>query len=326
MHRLSFPAPHALTPALESELSEMLSKIYRASRAAAHGVVGAPYMSWICDLRAHAFHVRATPEALPEKLARFVYLAHMDERRQAVGSQFQFDFADRSETHFVRGQVNFTGLQLYISGNDFERIFPSTTAPVPKAEWDLWGTGLSAEISRRYETVIHPKVVETLTKILELRGGRPMFVADLGGGSGGLASALCEQVAGVRTIVVLEQSATLVEQARRRAREHEGRFLVKRGDLTTDAAFDLLGEAPDVVILSGVVAQQVLERDDGLRVMRACFQRIAAGGFVLVPSYSPALLTSRDYESIGFAVHNKTLQTIEERALRTHDFYILEKT
>jgi len=60
-------------------------------------------------------------------------------------------------------------------------------------------------------------------------------------------------------------------------------------------------------------------------VMQMCLRRLAPGGFVLVPSYSPALLTSEDYETMGFAVHNKTLQTIEERALKTHDFYILEK-
>jgi hypothetical protein len=60
-----------------------------------------------------------------------------------------------------------------------------------------------------------------------------------------------------------------------------------------------------------------------------CHDGLPPGGFALVPSYSPALLSSREYEAMGFAVHNKTLSVIEAgsraRTLQTNDFYILEK-
>jgi hypothetical protein len=50
---------------------------------------------------------------------------------------------------------------------------------------------------------------------------------------------------------------------------------------------------------------------------------------MLVPSYSPALLSSREYEAMGFTVHNKTLSVIQSTPsgefLETNDFYILEK-
>lgn len=47
MHPLTFPAPNVLTAALESELSEMLSRIYRACRAEHHEPTGTAYMTWI---------------------------------------------------------------------------------------------------------------------------------------------------------------------------------------------------------------------------------------------------------------------------------------
>jgi precorrin-6B methylase 2 len=158
-----------------------------------------------------------------------------------------------------------------------------------------------------------------------MRSGQSLLVFDLGGGSGALAEAICERVPVLRQVILVEQSAVLLAQAQLRASKHADRFLVQRGDLTSPDALVGLQETPDVVILSGVVAQQVLDRAQGLAVMQMCLRRLAPGGFVLVPSYSPALLTSEDYETMGFAVHNKTLQTIEERALKTHDFYILEK-
>jgi hypothetical protein len=84
-----------------------------------------------------------------------------------------------------------------------------------------------------------------------------------------------------------------------------------------------------VVILCGVVAQQVMSHEQGVALMRKCHESLPRGGFALVPSYSPALLSSREYVAMGFAVHNKTLSVIEAssrgRQLQTNDFYILEK-
>jgi len=152
---------------------------------------------------------------------------------------------------------------------------------------------------------------------------------DLGGGAGQLSELVCESVPGVRRVRLFERSAALIEKARARAARHPGLLRTGRADVTADTFSIDPAEAPDIVILCGVVAQQVMTHEAGLALMRKCHEGLRRGGFALVPSYSPALLSSREYEAMGFAVHNKTLSVIEAtsrgRSLHTNDFYVLEK-
>jgi hypothetical protein len=152
---------------------------------------------------------------------------------------------------------------------------------------------------------------------------------DLGGGAGQLAEEVCAGVPQAGRVRVLERSGTLVEKARARAARYPGKLRVERADVTA-AAFSLdRAEAPDVVILCGVVAQQVMSQEAGVALMRKCHAGLPGGGFALVPSYSPALVSSREYAAMGFRVHNKTLSVIETssrgRTLQSNDYYVLEK-
>ena len=325
---LTFPPPSPLTREREEQLSEMLGRIHRACREHPHEPVGAPYMTWLADLRQRGFTLRATPESTPSKLLEFAFTPHMDERHAVVGACFRFDTEACSETWFVRGEIKFTGLQLYLSGNEFERIFPPLGRPVPRQEWDSWGRGVTAAIEKRYVEVIYPKVIDAVRAIGDADPTHPQVVWDLGGGSGGLSEALCARLSSVARVVLVEQSDALLAGARERASRYSTRFLVERGDVTSDLGTTLTG-TPDIIILCGVVAQQVLDREQGLAVMRMCHAKLRRGGIALIPSYSPALLTSQDYEAMGFRVHNKTLNVIADtghgRALQTHDFYIVEK-
>jgi len=254
----------------------------------------------------------------------------VDGTKNVVGSDFVFHLARGSEAYFVRERVGFTALQNYLDGNEFERTF---TAPLPEpiapGEWDRWGHGLTADIGRHYEAVIYPRIVEVLTKIGARHPDRPIDVMDLGGGAGRLSELVCESVPGVARVRLLDRSAALIEKARPLAARYPGRLLPERADITATTFSIDPEEAPDVAILCGVVAQQVMAHDEGLAVMRKCHESLPRGGFALVPSYSPALLSSREYEAMGFSVHNKTLSVIEStpggRLLQTNDFYILEK-
>ena len=326
---LGLPGPREMTPAIEADLSDMAARIYLHCSGRRDVRTGQPYMTWDADLRARKIFVGASPHARPEKLEGLAYTPHMNAAHEVVGTQFQFRFEGRIETFYVGDRVEFTGFQTCITGNEFERVFPiELSEMVTEGQWDAFGQGVTAEVGRHYETVIYPRVVETLLKIGALRGEGPLFVVDLGGGAGGLAEVVCEQAANaVKKVVVVERNPTLVEEARKRAAHVGGRMDVVHSDILGDDVWERLGQAPDVVILCGVVAHQVIEHTDALFLMQSCQRRLARGGFVLVPSYSPALFTSRAYEKMGFAVHNKTLSFYEEGsgALRTNDFYILGK-
>lgn len=326
LESLALPAPNALTAQDEVALSEMVSRIYGHCRAHRDAPVGQAYMTWRMDLAKRTFAI----EAAGERLLLWTFTPHMDAAREVVGTHFEFHFAGRTETFFVAQPINFRGLHLYISGNEFERTFPiAMSDPVTEDQWDLWGRGLSAEICRHYEQHIYPRVVDTLQKIGARDPDRRLRVVDLGGGNGRLAEMICDGAPCVAEVTVLDRSAALVEQARRRASQHPGRMTARRADLRTDGVLDDLRGRTDVFILSGVVAQQVLDAAEALVLMRRCCALLPAGGFAIVPSYSPSLLTSREYEAMGFEVHNKTLNLIEDGpsgpALKTNDFYILQK-
>lgn len=330
MSTLTLPGPKTLTEADETSLSEMISRIYQFCRSRQDGRVGQPYMTWRMDLRKRGFLVRGTARAGAEKLARWRFTPHMNARKEASAAEFEFEFADRSETYFVAEKVSFKGLQLYLTGNEFERTFPlETFAPVPDAEWDAWGRGVTAEICRHYEEFIYPRVVETLGRIGAMREGRPLCVVDLGGGAGQLAALVCEKLPQVAKVVLVDRSAALVEQARARAAKHPDRLVTRRADITAEGFDGGLDQPPDVVVLCGVVATQVMSHDDGLRLMRAVHDRLPPGGFAVVPSYSPALLAGDEYEALGFEVHNRSLSLIEATpagsAVKTNDFYVVEK-
>ncbi len=327
---LRLPAPLPLTPEIAQSLSDMLGKVYQYCRANRHEALGRPDVTWNLSLEERAFTVRSAPDATPERLLGLRFTPHVDGRKDVVGSHFVFQLTGETEAYFVRERVGFTALQNYLDGREFERTFtPPLPEPIAPEEWDRWGHGLTADIGRHYAAVIYPRVVETLTKLCALRPGAPLDVMDLGGGAGQLAELVCERVPGVGRVRLLERSAALVDEARPRAARHPGRLLPQRVDLTADAFSIAPDEAPDVVLLCGVVAQQVMAHEDGLALMRKCHEGLRRGGFAVVPSYSPALISSREYQAMGFRVHNNTLSVIEAgsrgRLLQTNDFYILEK-
>ena len=308
----------------------MMTRIYRHCAGHAHAPFGRPYMTWQMDLRSHDFAVRARDDAPPAKLARWTFTPHMNDRRQMVAARFRFELEDRDETFFVGEPIAFKGPQVYLTGNEFERSFPAEgTELVTPDQWDLWGRGLSADICRHYEAHIYPRVVDTLAAVAARAPGRPLSIVDVGGGSGTLAAALCASGVPVEAVLVLDRSAELLRQAVARSEAAGGRIATRCVDVTRDDFLDALPRAPDVVVLCGVVAQQVMDRGQGLQVVRVCYERLGAGGFVLVPSYSPALLTSADYEAIGFHVHNRSLHVVQPAArgtaLTTNDFYVLER-
>jgi hypothetical protein len=327
---LSLPAPLPLTPEIAGNLSEMLGKIYQYGHANRHERLGRPDVTWEMSLRARGLSVRSAPGAAPEPLFGLAFTPHHDGSGNVVGSRFVFELPGRTEDLFVRERVGFTALQNYLTGDEFERTFPPPLPdPIPPEEWDRWGHGLTEAIGKHYEGVIYPRVVDTLKKLAGRRPDRRLDVMDLGGGAAQLAGLVCASIPEVARVRLLERSGTLVEKARARAAKHPGRLVVRQADVTA-AGFSLdPDEAPDVVILCGVVAQQVMTHEEGLALARACHQGLRAGGFALVPSYSPALLSSREHAALGFVVHNKTLSVIETtprgRALQSNDFYILEK-
>ena len=325
---LAFPAPRAMTSREESDFSVMLTRIYRHCASHRSPRVGRPYMTWHTDLRAHDVRVQTSAQVPAERLTSLTFTPFMDARREVTGSQFEFRFALRSESFFTGDRIEFTGLQTCITGSEFERIFPiPLSETLAEEDWDRYGQGVTAEVARHYETILYPRVLETLGKIAALRGGEPLHVVDLGGGAGRLAELVCEQVPEARTVTVVERSPGLLAEAAARAAKRPERMKIVQADILVDAFWGRLEHPPDVLVLCGVVAQQVIEPADGLHLVQACHRELREGGFALLPSFSPALLSGAAFEGMGFVVHNRTLSFFDAPGgtLRTNDFYILEK-
>jgi hypothetical protein len=326
---LTLPPLEAMTAEDQAAQSDVVSRVYQHCLARPHEPFGQPYMTWRMDLRRLDYRVKRAREAAPERLERWTFTPHMNEAKAPVAARFELQFAGRTETCFLGEPVEFTGPQAYLTGNEFERTFPPTATELVQVEqWNLWGRGPTASVAVHYEEVIHPRVVETIQAIAARQPERSLAVADLGGGSGSLADMICDGVPQVRAMRVVDGSPALVQQAQRRAVMHPGRMEVRQADVTADGFFETL-EAPDVIVLCGVVAVQVMERETGLRLVRRCHEKLPPGGFALIPSFSPALLASEDYVAAGFAVHNMTLSLWEKtpggRRLMTNDYYVLEK-
>jgi hypothetical protein len=326
---LTLPPLEPMSAEDQAAQSDVVGRVYQHCAARPHAPFGQPYMSWRMDLRRRDYRVRRTPDAAPVKLERWVFTPHMNDAKAPVAARFEFSFADRDETCFLGEFVEFSGPQPYLSGNEFERTFPpSATELVQVEQWNLWGRGPTASVAVHYEEVIHPRVVETIGAIAARQAGRPLVVADLGGGSGSLGDMICDGVPQVRTMLVVDGSPALVQQAQRRAAMHPGRMAVREADITAEGFFESV-EAPDVIVMCGVVAVQVMQRDTGLRLVRRCHEKLPPGGFALIPSFSPALLASEDYLALGFVVHNMSLSLWEKtpnaRRLMTNDYYVLEK-
>jgi SAM-dependent methyltransferase len=319
-----------MTPDDARAFGDMIARIYAFARAQHGETLGAAYMTWDMDLRARGFALQPPGAAAPEPLVRWVFTPHMNAAREQVAAAFAFHFAGRVERYFVRQAVSFKGMQLYLDGLEFERVFPEDAAPpVPAAEWDDWGKGNSRDVLRRYETTIYPRVVETVKRAAARSGGGALDVVDLGGGNGALAAALCAEVPAVARVRVVERSRVLVDQARARAAAHEGRMSVERGDLEDARLFDGEEGTRDVAILCGVVAMQVMGRGAGIELVRRTTKLLRPRGLVLVPSHSPALLSRVDYEALGLHVHNASFSYVEPSprgpTVATVDYYVLEK-
>jgi SAM-dependent methyltransferase len=315
------------------ELSAAMSRLYARCAGSTDAPFGTPYMGWVMDFGALDVRVARAVGEPPERLEGLAFTAHMDAQRRAVAGAFEHRFAGgRCQRSFVGEWVQFGNPQSLLDGNAFERVFPASLAPlIEAAEWDKWGRGVTAPITWHYSEHVYPRVAETLAALRDRDAGRALAVADLGGGGGDLADYLCDAVPAIRTMLVVDRSRELVTQAGRRALMHPERMVVRQGDLADEGFFATL-ETMDVIVLCGVLAQQVMDRETALRVARRCSERLRPGGLLLAPSYSPSLLVAADYAAMGLRVHNRTLNLFfadpgpgKLAQLRTNDFYVLEK-
>ncbi len=330
---LYVPSSIENTASSQKSLSASVQELYSFCQTQNHSIVGIQFMTFDRDLSQRNIEV-LTSSGDSRRVTRIKTTSFVINQRCA-SLKWEIEIEGETKT-FITSREAPSLPDHMLNGNEFERSFfdENSFAVVPKEVWDNWETLMSYEI-QHYTKVIHPQINETLRKICTLHPHLKMHILDIGGGDGVLGEriiqALPDQVAKVH---VLDGSQKLIETAKHRAEALSGKLIAQVSDIQdmidTPSVLSEYDGHVDIVILCGVVAQQVLNKQTALNLVRKCHSILPENGFLVAASLSPALINSQEYEAIGYEVLNKTITNKIHRnpnlpSYATNDFYTLQK-
>lgn len=216
-------------------------------------------------------------------------------------------------------------------GNELERrIFlkDSDVAVFEKEYWDKWDSGsVNYHAMSVYESIIYPEIIKSIHRIGQ-SFERKLDILDLGGGSGKLAYELLNKCCNIiQQICLIDFSEVAIERAKGLLENHANKFKAICKDITQMSFLspdNLL--CADVIILSGIIAFEVLTPTQALQLLKKCHTIVRDNGYLIVTSYSLAIVNSKDYEKMGYRVLNKTIAGKAGSKWDPYDFFILQKS
>lgn len=223
-----------------------------------------------------------------------------------------------------------SGLLHRLSGMDLEvdRIGEGR----PGQDETFWYDWISRDELSDYRNFVHPIVTRVAGDLLRdrLSAGQPVVIADLGGGEGSLSRAMLDSLqqeypdARIRLHFV-ERDDRLVEEARRRL-EFRGVTVHPPTDIRDiEDLSAFLGETPDLVVTSGVLTQQVMDRTDVMRVVSRIHESLSPGGYFIQTGLAPAQINASDLRDNGFEVLNKSVPERVWTSAPPDNFYVGKK-
>jgi len=211
----------------------------------------------------------------------------------------------------------------YFNGNQVEILRCFENSEVLSSEyWDEWHE-VAIEAKETYKNSIHKLFCQATRWVCQQR--EDLVIIDVGGGDGSLA--FNNENDRIKAIYVLDNSKKSIGIAQQRVGANAKSKVIPIVVDIRDCDYSevIENQKADIIYLSGVVADEVLNRTDSIRVVQNCYKALKRGGYLFVASYSAPQLHSADYKKLGFIVKNKVASYIEMEKLRSQEFYILKK-
>lgn len=229
---------------------------------------------------------------------------------------------------------------VHFNGMEYERrAYYKEEAKIDKEKWELFERGQGFTHSHfMYRCVIHPFMNDTVLKAYDFLG-RPLVILDICGGNGNLALSILNSLDHISEYHLLDQCTSLIANYK----EHLScslpaleKLSIHTGDVREGNFFQFTQKGVDVVILCGVLAHQVLTKQESENVLRFAKEVSKPDTLYLISSFTIPYFYRKDYEKLGFEVLNMTVFSPIERLplnmrsphFMTHqsqNFYILKQ-
>ncbi|MEM1283286.1 MAG: class I SAM-dependent methyltransferase, partial [Chlamydiota bacterium] len=204
-----------------------------------------------------------------------------------------------------------------------------------------------------YQHIIHPAIMEASIEILNSCSEERPKVVEICGGEGELGLSIGRNHKSPMDYYLLEFNQKSLENANYRfenatkSEEIQTSFVTIKTDVTdsedyyldTNKKQQMQSGSIDLIIGSGALTSCVLEdQEAAFKVARKCYQLLKPNGKMILSGHAHSLLSSKNFESIGFTVLNSTLAGNSDEPFTTDpnhfvfkiggfhgQFYILEK-
>lgn len=299
------------------DLQSTVQKIYTFCLENPTKPSGSLFLSMEMDLSKKKVYLH---EKLLHKVKIVVYLSN----NTTSALEWRFTFDDKQE-QYTTLPCTLTISRKYFDGLEYEKTYHHAFLPIIPT-WDDWEKIVHLQ-SNQYENVIHPRIVTTLSQICSIVG-KKIEVIDLGGGSGKLAVELLNKLKSqIQKILLFDKTDKLIKFAQHKAKTFKPQLIAISKDILDNAfPYDKQKESFDVVILSGVVAHQVMTKEEAFLTMKKCHQLLRQNGFAIVTSFTPSHLCAHEFTQLGYKVLNKSDGYFIGQQWESLDYYILQKT
>lgn len=339
-----FPAPISYGPDAQSALGKQMinfyehCKLYRATPASVSGRIRAKYTM---DLSQKKLCYANSDHSKTFQMMKVSVHAWSGNHRQDWTFTIleNGNFCTSCFTILNERRIPLTKLAYPLfNGNEFEsESFPDPTSVIPEDRtWDQWKLELGSEIGE-IRKVIFPLFQRAIKHLCDdVFQGRAWSVLDVGGCDGDLALSLLDDCEHIELYTLVEKSVPLANLAQSRSEcdcqfhtPNRKKLRVVQADSTETELLDATGKIPvDVIILSGIIAENVLTKEQSLKVIDNCKRALKDRGFVIVAAYSCHHFGASDYEKMGFTVHNRSYSfpvNPEECKYASIQFYVIQK-
>lgn len=325
---LAIPAEYGYSDVVASDLQKAAQTIYRNCLLHAKACVGELYLTFDYDLSRKKIALQ-TADGLKE-LTRITTSSYVDVTNgKCVTREWTFIGESFKETRHTLSDGALLPQECF-HGNEVEKRAYLTSILSTGCVAAYWNNvegpdGVSKEEVEVFKTQIHPRIVSSLATITQ-HHPRKITIVDIGGGRAKLAEKILDTLADkIEKLVVLDKSASAIQQARKIAREFPEKLKTKQMDVVTDD----LTEMADVIIMSGFMQHTVLNLPQAQSALLKSLRCLRDGGYFIIASQANAIFHAYDFEQVGLRVLNRTFfQATSNGKFNhwiTHNFYILQK-
>lgn len=312
-----------------TELAYEIRKFYQFCKNNFQEIEGSPTnVSYFDFTRKNIFLSPQNPHSYLKKIKLTAYISSAN---KPSGYELKFETDSFLRTYRIPCN-NHIIYYKYFDGSEYEISYSRKKLqkqPLLNEHWSQWETTFS-EASKFYVDHIYPKISITVDKLTTLLYREKVKILDLGGGSGRLAAKLLKDFPNkIETINLIDSNATLIKAAEDLTSQGFHQIIPHHLDITAvEFPPEEFIESSDIVILCGIVADQVLTKKQSYTLVEKAFKMLHSKGYLIVTSWSMPFLRKKNYKQIS--PNCEVLNTAfpfqnEKKNWNFHNFYVIKK-